>query len=145
MEAVHRVVTERVESQQKPCILVIDDNALNLKLAQEILTASGYEVVTAVSGEAGITMARSRRPALILLDIQLPDIDGLQVLGRLRQLPETKATTVVAVTAQAMTGDRERFLAAGCNGYIPKPFSIRTLSGQVAQYLKQDQHEDAPR
>ncbi len=139
------MVTERVESQPKPRILVIDDNALNLKLAQEILTASGYEVVTAASGETGITMARTSRPALILLDIQLPDIDGLQVLSRLRQLPETKATTVVAVTAQAMTGDRERFLAAGCNGYIPKPFSIRTLSAQVAQFLNQDRHEDASR
>jgi len=116
-------------------VLVVDDHELNLKLAREILTAHGYEVVAASSGEEGITLARQRRPALILLDMQLPDIDGLEVLRRLRSVPETKDLPVVALTAQAMAGDRDRFLAAGCNGYIQKPISLRTFSQQVEQFF----------
>ena len=119
----------------KSSILVVDDHELNLKLAREILTARGYEVVVAARGEEAVKVARDRRFALVLLDMQLPDMDGLEVLGRLRNLPETKHLTIVALTAQAMAGDRERFLAAGCDGYIQKPISLRTFSQQVEQYL----------
>ena len=119
----------------KPSILVVDDHELNLKLVREILTARGYEVMAAARGEEALKLARERRPALILLDMQLPDIDGLEVLKRLRSLPETRDLLVVALTAQVMSGDQARFLAAGCNGYIPKPISLRTFAAQVEQYL----------
>lgn len=118
-----------------PVILVVDDNEANLKLAREILTAGGYDVISAVRGEQAVDVARAGRPAVILLDMRLPDIDGLEVLKRLRSLPETKDLPVVAMTAQAMTGDRERFLAAGCNGYISKPISIQTLYAEVKRHL----------
>ncbi len=116
-------------------ILVVDDNELNLKLAREVLTALGYEVTVAVRGEQAVEVARTHRVALVLLDMQLPDIDGLEVLKRLRSLPETKDLPVVAMTALAMAGDRERFLAAGCNGYIQKPISMRTFPAEVKRYL----------
>lgn len=116
-------------------ILVVDDNAANLKLAREMLAARGYGVITAERGEEAVTVARAQRPALVLLDMRLPDIDGLDVLKRLRSLPETKDLPVVAMTAQAMTGDRERFLAAGCNGYISKPVSFRALYAEVERHL----------
>lgn len=116
-------------------ILVVDDNAVNLKLAQQTLTLWGYDVTVAVRGEQAVEMARTRRPALILLDMRLPDIDGLEVLRRLRSMTETKNLPVVAMTAQAMTGDRERFLAAGCDGYIEKPISLRTFRAEVERHL----------
>ncbi len=117
------------------CILIVDDNELNLKLAREILTARGYEVAVVLRGEQAVEVARERHPALVLLDIQLLDIDGLEVLRRLRSLPETRDLPIVAMTAQAMTGDRERFLAAGCDGYIQKPISLRTFTTEVERYL----------
>ncbi len=116
-------------------ILVIDDNELNLKLAQKILTISGYEVIAAATGEQAIEMARTRRPDLILLDIRLPDIDGLEVLRRLRSLPETKDVPIVAMTAQAMPDEVERFVAAGCDGYIQKPISLQTFRAEVQRHL----------
>jgi two-component system, cell cycle response regulator DivK len=116
-------------------ILVVDDNAANLKLAREILTAQGYEVISAVRGEQAVDVARAQRPALILLDMRLPDVDGLEVLRRLRSSPETKDLPVVAMTAQAMAGDRERFLAAGCDGYISKPIVLRTFYAEVERHL----------
>jgi two-component system, cell cycle response regulator DivK len=116
-------------------ILVVDDNAANLKLAREVLTAQGHDVISAVRGEEAVDVARARRPALILLDMRLPDIDGLEVLRRLRSSPETKDLPIVAMTAQAMTGDRERFLAAGCDGYISKPISLRALYAEVERHL----------
>ncbi len=119
----------------KSRILVVDDHELNLKLAREILTARGYEVAVAACGEDAVKVARDRPFELVLLDMQLPDIDGLEVLARLRSQPETKDVPIVALTAQAMAGDRERFLAAGCNGYIQKPISLRTFSQEVEQYL----------
>jgi CheY-like chemotaxis protein len=116
-------------------ILVVDDNEANLKLAQQALALWGYEVAVAALGEAAVEMARTHRPALILLDMGLPDIDGLEVLRRLRSMPETKDLPVVAMTAQAMVGDRERFLAAGCDGYIEKPISLRSFRAEVERHL----------
>ena len=116
-------------------ILVVDDNEVNLKLAHEILAARDYDIISAVRGDQAVDIASARRPALILLDMRLPDIDGLEVLRRLRSLPETKDIPVVAMTAQAMAGDRERFLAAGCDGYISKPISLRTLYAEVERHL----------
>jgi two-component system cell cycle response regulator DivK len=116
-------------------ILVVDDNELNLKLAQKTLTAWGYEVIVAALGEQAVEMARTRRPSLLLLDMRLPDIDGLEVLRRLRSMPETRDLPIVAMTAQGMAGDRERFLAAGCDGYIEKPISLPTFRAEVARHL----------
>lgn len=116
-------------------ILVVDDNELNLKLAQQILVASGYEVRAAARGEQAIEMASTRRPDLILLDIRLPDIDGLEVLRRLRSFPEIKNVPIVAMTAQAMPDEVERFVAAGCDGYIQKPISLQAFRAEVQRHL----------
>lgn len=116
-------------------ILVVDDNEVNLKLAREILITRGYEVLGAHRGEQAIEMARLHRLDLMLLDMQLPDINGLEVLRRLRSLPETQSLRIVAMTAQAMSGDRERFLAAGCDGYIAKPLSVQTFLAEVQRHL----------
>lgn len=116
-------------------ILVIDDNELNRKLAEKILTLSGYEVRAAGEGEQGIEMARARRPDLILLDMRLPDIDGLEVLRRLRGLPEMIGVPIIAMTANAMPGEAERFVAAGCDGYVQKPISIQAFRNEVRRHL----------
>ncbi len=116
-------------------VLVVDDNELNLKLARTILTASGYNVMAAARGEEAIAMARAHRPDLILLDIRLPDIDGLEVLRRLRDLPETKDVPVVAMTAQAMPEEVDSFMAAGCDGYIQKPISLQSFRAEVQRHL----------
>ncbi len=116
-------------------ILVVDDNEMNLKLAQQILVASGYEVRAAARGEQAIEMASTRRPDLILLDIRLPDIDGLEVLRRLRGFPEIKNVPIVAMTAQAMPDEVERFVAAGCDGYIQKPISLQAFRAEVQRHL----------
>jgi CheY-like chemotaxis protein len=116
-------------------ILVVDDNELNLKLAQQILTVDGYRVTAAARGQQAIEMACTHRPDLILLDIRLPDIDGLEVLRRLRSLPETKDVLIVAMTAQAMPDEIDRFVAAGCDGYIQKPISIQSFRAEVQRQL----------
>jgi len=116
-------------------ILVVDDNELNLKLAQQILTVDGYQVTAAARGQQAIEMACTHRPDLILLDIRLPDIDGLEVLRRLRSLPETKDVLIVAMTAQAMPDEIDRFVAAGCDGYIQKPISIQSFRAEVQRQL----------
>ncbi len=116
-------------------ILVVDDNELNLKLAQQILTVDGYQVTAAARGQQAIEMACTHRPDLILLDIRLPDIDGLEVLRRLRSLPETKDILIVAMTAQAMPDEIDRFVAAGCDGYIQKPISIQSFRAEVQRQL----------
>src|SRR3989442_9206641 len=116
-------------------ILVVDDNEVNLKLAREILILRGYEVISAHRGEQAIELARQHRPDLVLLDMQLPDIDGLEVLRRLRTLPETWSLRIVAMTAQAMSGARERFLAAGCDGYIAKPLFLQPFLAEVQRHL----------
>jgi two-component system cell cycle response regulator DivK len=116
-------------------ILVVDDNEVNLKLAREILILRGYEVMGAHRGEQAIELARQHRPDLVLLDMQLPDIDGLEVPRRLRTLPETQSLRIVAMTAQAMSGARERFLAAGCDGYIAKPLFLQPFLAEVQRHL----------
>ncbi len=124
-------------------ILLVDDNEVNLKLARAILTACGYEVVEAATGGQALAIAQAQPPALILLDMQLPDLDGLEVLAQLRTLPEMKDVPIVAMTAQAMVGDRQRFLAAGCDGYISKPISVRTFALEVERYFARGSKEAA--
>jgi len=116
-------------------ILVIEDNEQNLYLTRFILERSGYEVITAPDGRSGIEAAASLRPDLILLDIQLPVMDGYAVARILRQDPDLTGIPIVAVTSYAMPGDREKTIEAGCNGYIEKPIDPDTFVTQIEQYL----------
>lgn len=117
-----------------PRILVIEDNALNLKLVRDVLQHAGYEVVSARTGEEGLAVAASCEPDLVLMDLQLPGIDGTEALRRLRET-EARRVPVVAVTALAMRADRDRAFEAGFDGYLEKPISIRALPAQVQSFL----------
>jgi two-component system cell cycle response regulator DivK len=119
----------------RPAILIVEDNPRNLKLVRDILNHAGYPTLEAASAEDGLALARAARPGVILMDIQLPGIDGVEALGRLRGDPVTAGIPVVALTALAMREDRQRFLAAGFDGYIAKPLDVRALPGQVATVL----------
>ena len=112
-------------------ILVVEDNDLNMKLFREVLSAGGYRTLEATTGDEAVELASEHTPDLVLMDIQLPDFDGVQALGRLRENERTAAIPVLALTAQAMDGDRERFLAAGFDGYLSKPVNVLELIGTV--------------
>ena len=116
-------------------ILVIEDNEQNLYLMTFILEKHGYEVAQARDGPEGIESASEARPTLILLDIQLPAMDGYEVAQRLKQRPESRDIPIVAVTSYAMVGDREKALAAGCTGYIEKPINPETFVAEMEGYL----------
>jgi len=122
-------------------ILIIEDNEQNLYLATFILEKNGYEVVQARDGQEGIELAGQVHPALILLDIQLPVLDGYAVARELRKNSSLASVPLVAVTSYAMVGDRERVLAAGCTGYIEKPINPETFISEITQYLL-DSKED---
>jgi CheY-like chemotaxis protein len=113
-------------------VLVVEDNALNLKLVRDVLGYAGYRVLEAGDAEHGIAIARDHSPDLILMDIQLPGIDGVEALARLRADELTARIPVVALTALAMKEDRERFMSAGFDGYLEKPLSVPALADQVA-------------
>jgi two-component system, cell cycle response regulator DivK len=116
-------------------ILVVEDNDKNLKLVRDVLSFAGYEVVEARTGEQGVALAELTLPDLVLMDLQLPGIDGTEALRRLRENPATCDVPVVAVTAFAMKEDRERTRRAGFDGYVAKPLSVRALPEQVRSYL----------
>ena len=116
-------------------ILVVEDNERNLKLLRDVLEYAGYDVRVARTAEDGIVLAVKEPPDLVLMDLQLPGIDGTEALRRLRENPRTADIPVVAVTAQAMKQDRERALDAGFNGYIEKPISVRAFPDQVRGFL----------
>jgi two-component system, cell cycle response regulator DivK len=116
-------------------ILVVEDNERNLKLLRDVLEYAGYDVRTARTAEDGISVAASEPPDLVLMDLQLPGIDGMEALRRLRGSPLTASIPVVAVTAQAMKHDRERALEAGFDGYVEKPISVREFPDQVRKFL----------
>ncbi len=109
------------------CILVIEDNAANMKLVVFLLQQKNHEVLQATDAEEGIRLARERLPALILMDLQLPGMDGLAATRLLKADPATRAIKIVALTALAMLGDRERIEAAGCDAYVAKPLSYKQL------------------
>jgi two-component system cell cycle response regulator DivK len=119
----------------RPKILIIEDNEQNLYLTTFILEKHGYEVFQAREGGKGIRLAGQVEPDLILLDIQLPEMDGYQAARALRSNPALDSVPIVAVTSYAMVGDRERILAAGCTGYIEKPINPDTFVAQVEAYL----------
>lgn len=116
-------------------VLVIEDNPDNMLLISDILEANGYIVLQAETGLKGIEMAEENLPDFIILDIQLPDIIGNEVLKRLRTKTETQFIPVVAMTSYAMAGDKERLLAAGCNGYVEKPINPRNVMEQLKQAI----------
>ena len=120
----------------KTTILLIEDNEQNLYLATFLLEQNGFTVVPARSGPEGIELAGRIQPALIILDIQLPQMDGYAVARELRQNPVPKDVPIVAVTSYAMVGDRERTLEAGCNDYIEKPINPDTFRSQIEMHLK---------
>ena len=120
-------------------ILVVEDNERNLKLLRDVLEYAGYDVRVARTAEDGISLAASEPPDLVLMDLQLPGIDGMEALRRLRESPRTADIPVVAVTAQAMKQDRERALEVGFNGYIEKPISVRAFPDQVRSFLTDGQ------
>jgi two-component system cell cycle response regulator DivK len=115
-------------------ILVVEDNQKNMKLFRDVLQSAGYETLEATTGGRAVELAADHRPGLVLMDVQLPDIDGLEALRRLRADERTAAIPVLAVTAQAMQGDRERFLAAGFDAYVSKPVNIVELIGTVKKH-----------
>jgi CheY-like chemotaxis protein len=115
-------------------ILVVEDNAMNMKLLRDVLVATGYRTLEATTGVEAVELAATHEPDLVLMDIQLPDIDGVQALHRLRADERTAAIPVLAVTAQAMQGDRQVFLAAGFDGYVSKPVNVRELIGTVREH-----------
>jgi two-component system cell cycle response regulator DivK len=121
-------------------ILVVEDNPLNLKLMRDVLEFHGFQVLTAKSGEEGVAVASTSSPDLVLMDLQLPGMDGHEALLRMRSDPRCRAIPVVAVTAFAMKDDIERADEAGFDGYIAKPISVRALPAQLAPFLPDGAH-----
>ena len=119
-------------------ILVVEDNLKNRKLFKDVLEYAGFEVTVAESGEQGLELARVHAPDLVLMDLQLPGIDGTQTFRLMRSLPGLEDVPVVAVTAFAMQADRDAALANGFDGFVEKPISVRALPGQVERYFDEE-------
>ena len=119
-------------------ILIVDDNTQNLKLARVILAVEGYDVRTAADAEEALKVLETFTPRLILMDLQLPGMDGLQLTRLLRADPQRRGIHIVALTAYAMKGDEAKALAAGCDGYVTKPLDTEQLPRMVASYLRTD-------
>jgi CheY-like chemotaxis protein len=117
-------------------VLVIEDNEKNRYLISFLLKGEGYEVIEAITGEEGVEKATSGHPDLVLMDIQLPGIDGYEATRRIRASPADTKVPIIALTSYAMTGDRERALAAGCTGYVEKPINPDTIIGEIRAYLR---------
>ena len=116
-------------------ILIVDDNATNLKLVAYLMKSKGYEVATAVDAETALEAVRTAKPRLILMDLQLPGVDGLELTKQLKSDPATREIIVIAVTAYAMKGDQDRAIAAGCDDYVTKPIDTRQLPETIARHL----------
>jgi two-component system cell cycle response regulator DivK len=117
-------------------ILYIEDNFDNRLLVRRVLEAEGYRVIEAEDGVQGLDYLQSETPDLVLMDINLPEMDGYEMTKRLKQLPSMMKVPVIAMTANVMKGDREKTIAAGCDGYIPKPIDIDALPVQIARFLR---------
>jgi CheY-like chemotaxis protein len=117
-------------------VLVVDDNPTNAKLVAYVLARHGFDVRTAADATDALAAIRDRRPRVILMDLQLPGVDGFELTRRLKADPATADIAIIAVTAYAMTGDEDRARAAGCDGYLSKPIDTRTLGDVVASYLE---------
>jgi two-component system, cell cycle response regulator DivK len=119
-----------------PQVLVVDDNEKNMKLFRDVLQAKGYRTLEATTGEEAVALTTEHRPDLVLMDIQLPDIDGVAALARLRADERSASIPVVALTSQAMSGDRERFLAAGFDDYVSKPVNVVSFVATVEEHRR---------
>jgi CheY-like chemotaxis protein len=118
-------------------VLVVEDNEMNMQLVEYLLEEGGYQIVKAASGEDALAIARGGEPVdLILMDIHLPGIDGLSVIREMKSDPQTGAIPILALTAHAMRGDKDRFLEAGCDGYISKPIDVKTFLTSIRSYLR---------
>jgi len=117
------------------CILVVEDQADNRRILRDLLVNAGYELIEAESGEEAITAVAAWHPDLILMDIQLPVIDGYEATRQIRSNPELKSVPIIAVTSYALAGDEAKALAAGCTAYVTKPFSPRALLAKVQEHL----------
>lgn len=118
-------------------ILIVDDNATNLKLVRFLVKSHGHDVVTASDADTALAAITARRPTVILMDLQLPGIDGLELTRQLKRDPATRSIPIIAVTAYAMKGDQEKALAAGCDDYVTKPIDTRTLPDVIARHVAQ--------
>ena len=116
-------------------VLVIEDTADNRRIVRDLLTRSGYEVLEAEDGQAGVERAAAEKPDLILMDIQLPLVDGYEATRRIKANPDLAKTPIIAVTSYALSGDEQKAKAAGCDGYLAKPFSPRDLLAKVREFL----------
>ena len=119
-------------------VLVVEDNVKNMKLFRDVLEAAGFRTLAATTAGEAVDVAAEQGPDLVLMDIQLPDFDGVEALGRLRADQRTASTPVLALTAQAMDGDRERFLAAGFDGYLSKPVDIADFVATVRRHCTEN-------
>jgi two-component system cell cycle response regulator DivK len=117
------------------CILVIEDTENNRRILNDLLTNAGFKVVEATDGEKGVTMAAECRPDLILMDIQLPKVDGYEATRRIKANPELRHIPIIAVTSYALSGDESKAIAAGCDSYVAKPFSPRVILAKVREFL----------
>jgi two-component system cell cycle response regulator DivK len=118
-------------------ILVVEDTEDNRRILRDLLTRAGFELIEAVDGESGVLMAATHRPDLILMDIQLPVFDGYEATRRIKANPDTRHIPIIAVTSYALSGDETKALAAGCDGYVAKPFSPRKILEMVREFLPQ--------
>jgi two-component system cell cycle response regulator DivK len=123
----------------KPAVLIVEDNDKNRKLCRDVLQLNGFQTFEASTSAQGIELARSQQPGLILMDIQLPDADGIATLQQLRTGPNAFKGAIVALTAFAMKDDERRFLSAGFDGYISKPINVLEFPGQVQRFAEQQQ------
>ena len=119
-------------------ILVVEDQEDNRKIMRDLLEANDFSIIEAVTGEEGVAMAGKEKPDLILMDIQLPGLDGYETTRQIRTNPELKQTPIIAVTSYAMTEDREKAINAGCNGYIEKPINPKTFFKQIQRFVQTD-------
>lgn len=117
-------------------ILVVEDNEDNRRIMRDLLTASGYAVIEALTGEEGVRLALEERPDLVLMDIQLPVMDGYEATRRIKSQAGAAAPPIVAVTSYALSGDDKKAFEAGCDGYVTKPFSPRVLLATVRSHMK---------
>lgn len=116
-------------------ILVVEDQEDNRSILRDLLTRAGFEIIEAANGADGVTLARAEKPDLILMDIQLPVLDGYEATRRIKSDPALAATPVIAVTSYALSGDEEKAMSAGCDAYVTKPFSPRLLLAKVREFL----------
>ena len=116
-------------------ILVVEDHEENRRIMRDLLTAAGYEMLEALTGEEGVARAETERPDLILMDIQLPGLDGYEATRRIKAIPALRAIPIIAVTSYALSGDDRKAFEAGCDAYVTKPFSPRALLAKIREYV----------